>query len=385
VPASALKPILDLYARPAIAMSDLLDRGSLFISSLAVLAISFLLSRVTVVFPFPFYGPLFGIAVIYVPGLLFIGGLMSRVSGGFHSIFQRDYAPLLTCVAAAWSATNLPLLLVAWFAPAIFLKAALVAYLWLAVLVFFAVRTVFGTDNAPAIGIVALSWAPLVGAWLIRGPLEYLAGWLSSPFLLIYVYFFLRGEISGMTRGLGEGLRRNQSFRRNLEAAAVNPHDAETQYQLGLIYQQRRQYTEAARRFENAIAIDPGETDAHFQLGRIALEQGRRADALRSFQTVVNQNEQHAQSAILRELGALYISAHQYQDALEELARYEERHPYDAEGLYYHGLALEGLGQREKAREVYARAMEAVNQAPRYLRRAAGKWGRMARRNARKL
>jgi tetratricopeptide (TPR) repeat protein len=385
VPASNLKPILNLYTRPAAAMSDLLDRGSLFISSLAALAISFALSSVTVVFPFPFYGPLFGMAVIYVPGLLFIGGMISRVSGGFHSVFQRDYAPLLTCVAAGWSAANLPLLFVAWFAPSIFLVAALLAYLWLLVLIFFAVRTVFGTENGPAFGIVALSWAPLVAAYLLRGPLEYLAGWLSSPFLLIYAYFFLRGEISGMTRGLGEGLRRSQSFRRNLEAAAVNPHDAEAQYQLGLIYQQRRQYTEAIRRFENSIAIDPGETDAHFQLGRIALEQGRRGDALRSFQTVVNQNEQHAQGAILRELGALYISARQYQDGLNELARYEERHPYDAEGLYYHGLALEGLGKRDEAREVYIRAAEAVNQAPPYLRRAAGKWGRMARRNAKKL
>ncbi|HEU5023241.1 MAG TPA: tetratricopeptide repeat protein [Bryobacteraceae bacterium] len=385
MPASDLKPILHLYTRPAAAMSDLLDRGSLFLSSVAVLAISFALSHITVVFPFPFYGPLFGLAAIYVPGLLFIGGLISRLSGGFHSVFQRDYAPLLTCVAAAWSATNLPLLAIAWFAPAIFLKAALLAYAWLLVLIFFAVRTVFGTESGPAFGIVALSWAPLLAAYLLRGPLEYLAGWLFSPFLLIYAYFFLRGEISGMTRGLGEGLRRSQSFRRNLEAAAVNPHDAEAQYQLGLIYQQRRQYTEAMRRFENSIAIDPGETDAHFQLGRIALEQGRLADALRSFQTVVNQNEQHAQSAILRELGALYISAHQYRDAVNELTRYEELHPYDAEGLYYHGLALEGLGKRDEARELYRRAAEAVNQAPPYLRRAAGKWGRMARRNARKL
>lgn len=366
-------------------MSDLLDRGSLFASSLAVLAVSFALSRVTVLFRFPFYGPLFGIAVIYVPGLLLIGGMISRVSGGFHSVFQRDYAPLLTCVGAAWSAANLPLLFVAWFAPVIFLEAALIAYLWLAVLIFYAVRTVFGTENGPALGIVALSWLPVVGAYLLRGPLEYLAGWLSSPFLLLYAYFFLRGEISGAMRGLGSGLRRSQSFRRNLEAAAINPHDAEAQYQLGLIYQQRRQYAEAIRRFENAIAIDPGETDAHFQLGRIALELGRRADALRSFQTVINQNEQHAQGAILRELGALYISAHQYQDALSELTRYEERHPYDAEALYYHGQALEGLGQREEARQVYQRAAEAVNLAPPYLRRAAGKWGRMARRNAGKL
>jgi tetratricopeptide (TPR) repeat protein len=385
VPASDLKPIFYLYARPSAAMSDLLDRGSLFLSSLLALATSFALSRVTVLFPFPFYGPLLGLAVIYVPGLLFIGGLISRISGGFHSAFQRDYAPLLTCVAAAWSATNLPLLLVAWLAPAVFLKAALIAYLWLAVLVFFAVRTIFGADNGPAFAIVALSWAPAVAAWLLRGPLEYVAGWLSSPFLLIYAWFFLRGEIGGAMRGLGEGLRRSQSFRRNLEAAAINPHDAEAQYQLGLIYQQRRQYTEAIRRFQNAIAIDPGETDAHFQLGRIALAQGRRGDALRSFQTVTDQNEQHAQGRILRELGLLYLSARQYEDALNELTRYEQRHPYDAEALYYRGLALEGLDRRENAREAYGRAAEAVSLAPPYLRREAGKWGRMARRNAQKL
>jgi tetratricopeptide (TPR) repeat protein len=385
VPASDLKPILSLYARPGAAMSDLLDRGSLFLSSLLVLAISFALGRVTVVFSFPFYAPLLGIAVIYVPGLLLVGSFVSRVAGGFQSVFQRDYAPLLTCVAAAWSATNLPLLLVAWVAPGLFLHALLLAYVWLVVLIFFAVRTVFGTDNGPAFGIVALSWTPLAAAWLLRGPLEYLAGWLFSPFLLIYAYFFLRGEIGGAMRGLGEGLRRSQSFRRHLEAAAINPHDAEAQYQLGLIYQQRRQYTEAIRRFQNAVAIDPGETDAHFQLGRIALEQGRRGDALQNFQTVINQNEQHAQGAILRELGALYISARQYQDALHELSRYEERHPYDAEALYYHGQALEGLGRREEARAVYGRAAEAVNLAPPYLRRAAGKWGRMARRNAQKL
>jgi hypothetical protein len=29
-----------------------------------------------------------------------------------------------------------------------------------------------------------------------------------------------------------------------LEAAAVNPHDGDAQYQLGLIHQQRRQYSE---------------------------------------------------------------------------------------------------------------------------------------------
>jgi len=94
-----------------------------------------------------------------------------------------------------------------------------------------------------------------------------------------------------------------------LEASALNPHDAGAQYQLGLIYQQRRQYGEAIQRFQNAVAIDPREADAHFQLGRIAREQGRLNDALAHFQTVLDLDDKHSQNEILREIGGLYLAA----------------------------------------------------------------------------
>jgi tetratricopeptide (TPR) repeat protein len=205
--------------------------------------------------------------------------------------------------------------------------------------------------------------------------------WLASPFFLFFIFYYLRGELGS----LGDGLRSRQSFRRNLEAAAVNPHDGEVQYQLGLIYQQRRQLSEAIRRFQNAVAIDPSHTDAHFQLGRIAREQGRLKDALGFFQAVVNQDERHNQSEILRELGALYVEARQFEDARHELAEYVERRPYDAEGLFHYGQALEGLGQMKEAREAYERSSEAANLAPSYLRRVAGRWGRLARKQALKV
>ena len=99
----------------------------------------------------------------------------------------------------------------------------------------------------------------------------------------------------------------------------------------------------------------------------------------------MNQDERHSQSEILRELGALYISARQFEDARHELAEYVERRPYDPEGLFHYGQALEGLGKTKEAREAYDRASEAANLTPPYLRRVAGKWGRLARKQARKL
>jgi len=374
-----IKLLLRVFWQPSTAMSAILDQGSLLFASVAVLLISlFYKSGLGV----GFYMPLLVLAAAYVPGVLLLSGLLARLGGGLGSVFQRDYSPLLTCTAMAWAAANLPLALAGWMLPLpVFLILAAAAQLYFLVLMFFVVRTVFGTENRIAAAVVCLSWIPVVAASFLWGPLRFLLGWLVSPFFLFFAYYYLGSEIGN----LGAGLRRGQNFRRMLNAAALNPHDGEAQYQLGLIYQQRRQYTEAIERFRKAVAIDPGETDAHFQLGRIAREQGRLADALAHFQTVMDQNDKHSQNEILRELGAVYLAARQYEDARRFLAEYLERRPYDPEGLYYRGQALEGLGRVTEAREAYARAAEAVSTAPRFRRRFIAKWSRLAQKQIRKL
>jgi tetratricopeptide (TPR) repeat protein len=367
------KLLLRLFRQPAEAMSDILDRGSLLFATVAVLALSFLLGRAG--FAISFYSPLLVLGVFYVPGAVLLSKLLAGLGGTVGDVFQRDYSPLLTCAAMAWSAANLPLLLAAWVvpAPAVLYLAGL-AYLYFAVLMFFAVRTVFGAETRAAIAVVSLSWIPLVAAVFLWGPLRFLLGWIASPFFLFFAYYFLAGEL----RNLGGGLRSRQHYQRMLQAAALNPHDAGAQYQLGLIYQQRRRYTEAIRRFKNAVAIDPGETDAHFQLGRIARQQGRLPDALAHFQAVLDQDDRHSQSEILRELGAMYLTVRQYEDARQMLADYIDRRPYDPEGLYHYGQALEGVGRAKEAREMHQRAVEADRTAPRYRRRFTARWSRAA-------
>jgi tetratricopeptide (TPR) repeat protein len=204
---------------------------------------------------------------------------------------------------------------------------------------------------------------------------------LASPFFLLFAFYYLRSEFSN----LGQGLRNRQNFHRMMQAAAVNPHDGEAQYQLGLIYQQRRQYTEAMRRFQQAVTIDPTETDAHFQLGHIAYEQGRFQDALAHFETVLRQDEKHSLNEIHRELGATYLALARLEDARRELEVYTDRREYDPEGLYHYGQVLEALGHPARAREMYVRAVEAARTAPHYRRRFTAKWSRMAQKQARKL
>ncbi len=367
-----------IWSQPAGAMSAILDRGSLLFASAAVLAATVLLKFTAPFLPISFFTPLLVLAVVYVPGTLLLATLLGRL-GGVGVVFQRDYSPLLTCGAMAFAAAEIPLALAASFVPVGYLLIA--AVLYFALLMFFAVRTVFGVESGVAAGVVALSWIPLAAAAFFWGPLRFLLGMLASPFFLFFAWYYLGSELSG----LGAGLRSRQSFRRMLEAATVNPHDGEAQYQLALIHQQRHQYTEAAARFAKAIAIDPTLTDAHFQLGRMAREQGRLREALAHFQIVVGQDERHSSSEVLRELGGIYVAARQFADARNELAIYTERRPYDPEGLYYYGQSLEGLGETAAARDAYARAVEADHTAPRYRRRYTARWSRLAQKQLGKL
>jgi tetratricopeptide (TPR) repeat protein len=360
--------LLRIWINPAAAMSAILDRGSLLFASLALMgATAFLNTRL----PIGFIMLPIVLAAVYVPGLLVLGSVVGRL-GGAGMLLQRDYSAMLTCTAMAAAAAEVPLTLMLWFVP--FQAALAIAVVYFAVLMFFAVRTVFGIDSGIAAAIVSLSWIPLAVAAIFWGPLSGILHMLASPFVIFFLWYYLGGEVAG----LGNALRRQQNYRRMLDAAAVNPHDGEAQYQLGLILQHRRQYSEAIERFKKAVAIDPTLTDAHFQLGRIAREQGRARDALAHFQTVIDQDERHSANEILRELGAIYVQARQFTDARNELATYVERRPYDPEGLYYYGQTMEGLGDKAEARELYARAVEADRTAPRYRRRFTAKWSRLA-------
>jgi tetratricopeptide (TPR) repeat protein len=319
--------------------------------------------------------------VVYVPGVLVLSALLGRM-GGVRMVFQRDYSSLFTCIAMAWTAACLPAAAASWLVPgAIVVGIRAAAVLYFLVLVFFAVRTLFGVGSWVAAGVVVLSWIPVVAMAFLWGPLRFLLGWLASPFFLLYAWYFFGGELSN----LGSGLRRGQNLRRMLEAAAINPHDADAQYQLGLIHQQRRRYTEAIRSFQAAVTIDPQETDAQFQLGRIAREQGRIDDAMARFQIVLRQNEKHNLSEIHREMGAAYLAAGRFEDARRELEIYTDRRPYDPEGLCYYGQALEALGDAAGAREMYRRAVEAARTAPRYRRRLTARWSRLAQKQAGRL
>jgi tetratricopeptide (TPR) repeat protein len=316
--------------------------------------------------------PLVATALVFVPVVIFLRAAAGF--GGFGVLMRSDYSSLLLCVLTAWAAAYLPFALLGFvlpFGPLLLIPANL----YFAVLAAFGIRTIFGIGFGPAIGLAILGCLAAVGGIALSDLAGGLKYYLMSPFLLYYGYSMFGSDV----RSLGEGLRGRQQFQQQLELATANPRDADAHYQLGLVYQKRRQYSEAIARFEKAIEIDPTEAEAQLQLGRIAREQGRFDDAIRYLKTAAELNPKLASGEVWRELGSAYFGVSRFEEAAAALAKYTERRSYDPEGLYWYGKALAELGRAAAARAAFEQCVEAVDTMPKHRRAEVRKWKGLAK------
>ena len=330
--------------------------------------------------PSAFYQPLLAISIFYVPILILLVSIFTSI-GSFGLVLRRDYGTLATCSLMAWSAAHLPFALVgaALFtsvvSPVVYLGLWAASSLLFGVFMIFALRVVMGVNYGVAVLAVAIGWLAFsLGMYVF----QFVSPWLLSPFLLFWVFIYFGGFLGGEVRGFGNSFRQKQNFKRFLHNATVNPKDADAHVQLGLIYQQRRQDAKAFEHFTKAIEIDPEEIDANYQLGRIAREKNELQDALNHFAIVVEQDDKYSLNEIWREIGATYLTANMYKEAADALEKYVDRRQVDPEGLYYFGKALKGLGNNDRAREMFEQAVDSVKTSPAYRRRDIQKWQKLA-------
>jgi len=359
-----LQVFVRLYYQPARALGTMLDRGSLVFAAVAAALPCLALGSLTLLVP---------VAILFVPAcVLIISAWDGRGSPGVA--LPRDYAPMLACVLMTFAASHLPIVPVVFLAPQYLVWARVAALVYFAVLSSFAVQAVSGATPVHAIGTALTGLIVAVGGYFASGSLGGIPYFFASPFVLIYLYMMLRPNVDAFTGGL----RQKQNFRRMLEASTLNPRDADAQYQLGLIYQERRNFAEAISRFEKAAEIDREEADPRYQLGRIAREQGRFQDALRYLTEAYVLNPKLSSGEVLRDLGATNLELGNIQTALEQLEPYVDRREYDPQGLYWLGRVYKTLNRVADARGMFQRAVEAAQTAPPHLRRQAAKWRSLA-------
>lgn len=384
-----LKALFFLYARPSSGFGRILDRGRLWFSALLAILVGFFLhfddlpirgfapplSRFISYAPGGWLYPLLILAIITVPAIILVRSIATRAS--FTFALSGDYIPLLMCSLMAWAAAYLPLAILRWFAfiiadnPLVYL----IFNVYALILTAFAVRTIYGARFGFALATTAVAWIAGAAGSFVFGIVGGLLYFLASPLVLIYVWIIFGSNL----RNLGATMRSRQHFQRQLEISTANPHDADAHYQLGLIYQKRRQLSEAAARFEQAVKIDPSMADAHYQLGLIARQQGRLDDAIAHLRTAAAADDRLAQHEVWRDLGATLFQAGRIEEANAALEKFVSRREYDPEGLYWFGMVLKQTGRADQARNLFQRSIEAARTMPAHRRSEVSVWARKSK------
>ena len=246
----------------------------------------------------------------------------SESVGSFGVVLRREYGTLLTCVLMVWAAAHLPIVLAGAAIPKFGLgrgrrwdygaSAQSGSGCW----------SRWFCGRCWACGLTGRSCLSRSGVGLRSAGQTFsvVSPYLFSPFLLFYAFSMFRGDLGD----IGFSLRQRQSFRRSMEAATINPRNAEAHYQLGLILLQRRQYNEAGERFARLRSIRRKQY-AQYQLGRIARIQNRLQEALDYFSLVVAQDSKHSHHEIWREIGLTYFDAGMFREAQEALQRFVDK------------------------------------------------------------
>lgn len=401
-----LKALALLYARPFKAVSLILDRGrlgwalTLAIASGMLMLVPAYLRRVSLESqaldtPYPVQipaGPHFSdllmplllLAAVFVPvAVIVVNQLEGTGSAGV--VLPRDYMPMLVCHLMVYAAVVIPASVIEWIPDVPQTPVLIAMLLYFAFLSVCVIRTLAGTGFGRAIGTVISASALSVGGLYVYSLVSGALYFLASPFVLYYLYIMFGQGMGSELRGIGGGLSSRQRMRQLLETSTVNPRDADARYQLGLIYQQRRDYEQARKCFEEAIAIDQREPEPHYQLGRVLRAQGHLEPALQHLKAAAAIDNKVAQSEVLREMGATLLDLGRDAEARDVLREYTNRRNFDAEGCYWYGVALSRLGDNAGAKEALSQAIESVRTAPSHLRRQASRWEGLARKQLRQI
>lgn len=317
------------------------------------------------------------VAVLYVPFTILLANLF-ELRARFTLVLREEYGAVASCALAALAMALLATLpaaaIISWQSAWLNSEAVVGYFVLLLVIplpVFAALMTlalglIFCIGWARAALVTLLSFLSLFGLLVL---MQATAVYFAALLLLLLLYF-LRDRVGDWLAAR----RTARVLKQYLAAAQREPANAQTHYQLGLLYQQRGAYEQATQAFRRASELDSHETDAYYQLGRLAREQGKLNEAIALFEQVVRLNPQHSQHEIWRETGLVYYAAKQYPDALAMLDKFLAQRATDAEARYWRGLTLAQLDRASEATIEMQHCIETVRAAPPLKYRTERRW-----------
>jgi len=136
----------------------------------------------------------------------------------------------------------------------------------------------------------------------------------------------------------------------------IKPNHSQAHNNLGVIFNQLREFKKAKDCFEQAIAINPSYVDAHNNLGNIFKELGEHQKAKDCYVKAIELNPNYAEAHY--NLGNVFKDSENLQKAKDCYVKAIELNPNYAEAHYNLGVIFKALGEHQKAKSCYEKAIK---------------------------
>lgn len=140
------------------------------------------------------------------------------------------------------------------------------------------------------------------------------------------------------------------------KALAIDPNYAEAMVKKAEIHAGEGSFDKAISLGERAVAIKPGDAVLRFTLGTFYKNSGQMQQALNQWQKSVELYPYYAEA--YNNLGAYYQTVMDNENALRMYEKSIGVNPFNAEAYYNMAVILDGQGELDKARALYARFTE---------------------------
>lgn len=201
---------------------------------------------------------------------------------------------------------------------------------------------------------------------------------IGNPLIAILLILILSGSIDklyfGFLPDVTKIFRTNHQIKENQRILDLNPENADVAFRLGVLYFQKKKYQQALKYFENPKLQNNKNAECYYYLGMTLIHLDREAEG----KEYLNEGLKLYPSV---GYGIPYIylieqelkQPNPNQEKIEELEGRMDRF-INAENLYKLGKLHLKYGSKEKATELFNKAIAEYAYCPRGLRRLHRKW-----------
>lgn len=204
-------------------------------------------------------------------------------------------------------------------------------------------------------------------------------GWMLI--LLLLVLYFIENRFLGILPNVTRFFKRRGTAKRLMRELKINPSNAASAIELGVVFFEKKKYEKALTYLEKAYERVKDSERLELYRGMTYMELGREREGVEALSNAISINEGAGYG-----IAYVYLLKHQLESGATDTSKtleYEKQfwRYANTENLYKMGKVYKKLGDRKKAKEMFDKALKEYSYCPKNLRKLHRKWALLARIN----